>query len=150
MIPRSPARRAASATGEGGGWAAPAPRDLRPTPSLSVGDDVRHATLGEGTVEVASRDEPRGSRDPPAGEAAQPARDLGELWHAIDRQGEPLDSVEEGAARVLVVQVAQRPLHGRPRLVLGVGVVDEPRRVAGPQAERAAGDLVATAQVARV
>ena len=69
------------------------------------------------------------------------------MRHTVGRQGEPSDSVEERRAGVLAVPFTESPLDGGPGLVLGHGVVDRRRLVAGPETDRRAGDLVATAAV---
>ena len=70
-----------------------------------------------------------------------------QLRHAIRREREARGTVEVGAARVCLVELAERLGGGGPRLVLGVGVVDPTRRLAGSEADGGGSDLAAAAPV---
>ena len=107
----------------------------------------QEAPVAERAVELADRGQPGSGLDAPTGELLQPPRHVGELRHAVGRQGEPCDPVEERRAGVLAVQFTERLLGGRPGLVLGRGVVDVRASSPGRQTDRRAGDLVATAEV---
>jgi hypothetical protein len=85
--------------------------------------------------------------NPPARELLQAARDVGELRHPIGGQRQSLDTIEVGATRVRLVQLAERTRRRGPRLVLRVRVVDSASFLVLAQADRRGRDLVAAAPI---
>ena len=89
------------------------------------------AALGERAVERAGRYQSRHGFEAEAGEPLEAARHLGELWHPVRRQGEPVGCCEVLGARVLVVLLAKLPRHHGPQRVLFVGVLHDRDRPPG-------------------
>ena len=80
--------------------------------------------VGERPEELRRRDQPGDGPVPEPGQRAQTGIDLGQLRNVIGGQVEAIPRGEDLGGGVTVPERAQRRGHGRPDLVLDIGVLD--------------------------